>query len=108
MRLNIKNHIVLIDDSDWDIVKDYHWRIYKSFNTYYARGYLKNLPVKSQKQIRMHRLIMDAPDGVEVDHENRNGLDCRRQNLRLITHSGNQRNKTLFDKTGFQGVKKFL
>jgi hypothetical protein len=37
----------------------------------------------------MHRLIMDAKPGEMVDHENRNGLDCRRDNLRFVTNSGN-------------------
>lgn len=42
--------------------------------------------------VRMHRVIMDAPKGMEVDHINGNGLDNRRCNLRLCTRRENQIN----------------
>ncbi len=40
----------------------------------------------------MHRLIMNAPKGMLVDHINRNGLDNRKANLRIVTHTQNMWN----------------
>jgi len=55
----------------------------------------------------MHRLIMGAePGDPQVDHENQNGLDCRRHNLRFITHAGNQRNKSTWNRCGIKGIYK--
>ena len=63
-------------------------------------------PRHNQKQIRMHRAILDAPDGIQVDHINGDPLDNRRRNLRLCNNSQNQMNKKIRkdSKTGLKGV----
>tara|TARA_R110002020_G_scaffold474512_1_gene706144 strand:- start:557 stop:1021 length:465 start_codon:yes stop_codon:yes gene_type:complete len=50
------------------------------------------------KQYLAHRVAYalvngEIPEGLEIDHINRNGLDNRIDNLRLVTRSENQRNK---------------
>lgn len=54
----------------------------------------------------MHREVAEAPVGVEVDHRNRNKLDCRRENLRLATHSQNKQNLDPYanNTSGHRGV----
>lgn len=42
--------------------------------------------------LRLHRYLMDAPTGVDVDHINGDPLDNRRENLRLVTARQNQAN----------------
>ncbi len=46
----------------------------------------------------MHRVILDCPSNLEVDHKNHNGLDNRRSNIRVVTRSQNQHNKTINSK----------
>ena len=55
----------------------------------------------------MHRLIIGAKDGEVVDHRNRNGLDNRKQNLRICTHAENTRNsRPHFSSSNYKGVHK--
>lgn len=58
------------------------------------------------RTLRMHRVVMDATDlTMEVDHINGRPWDNRTRNLRLCSHSRNQRNKfSKKNKTGFKGV----
>lgn len=57
-------------------------------------------------RLYLHRLVAKAPKGMQVDHRNRDGLDCRRSNLRLATQRQNNGNLPLrLDSTsGFKGV----
>lgn len=50
------------------------------------------------------RMGLDIGDGMLVDHKNRNGLDCRRGNLRLATPSQNVQNQRL-SRRNTSGVK---
>lgn len=54
----------------------------------------------------MHREIMNAPDGVQVDHINGDSLDNRKINLRLCTNAENLRNrgKQINNTSGYKGV----
>lgn len=54
----------------------------------------------------LHRCVLDAPPGYDVDHRNGNTLDCRRENLRIVTHKDNLRNRKVsaINKSGYTGV----
>ena len=58
------------------------------------------------KNLQLHRFIIDAPDGMEVDHINGNALDNRKQNLRVCTKSQNMMNRGAQknNTSGFKGV----
>jgi len=83
--------VALVDDEDYEELNKNKWCAWKnSDGTFYAvRGVRKN---KKMIIFRMHREIMNAKHGEEVDHINHDGLDNRRCNLRICTHSQNLRN----------------
>ncbi|MBL0320755.1 MAG: HNH endonuclease [Alphaproteobacteria bacterium] len=56
------------------------------------------------KHVYMHRYIMTAKAGQEVDHINGNKLDNRKENLRLASHSQNCKNQAK-PKTTRQDIK---
>lgn len=55
----------------------------------------------------LHRELTSAPDGMMVDHINRNSLDNRIQNLRIATNSQNQHNtkRRVDNSSGIRGVR---
>jgi hypothetical protein len=76
-----------VDDENYDFLNQWRWhaRVHK-YTSYAARSITKN---GKETVIHMHRLIMDTPNNLEVDHINFNGLDNRKSNLRNVTHSEN-------------------
>jgi hypothetical protein len=59
-----------------------------------------------QHYVYMHRQIMGEPEGLLVDHIDRDGLNNRRSNLRTCDSEGNARNRSRRrdNTTGFKGV----
>jgi hypothetical protein len=77
--------VAIVDDADYPAVSAARWYAHRGARTWYA--------VRSNNHaLLMHRILIDAPRGSEVDHWNGNGLDNRRSNLRLSTKSTNQQN----------------
>lgn len=61
---------------------------------------------KVQGRGLLHRWLLKPQDSEEVDHINGNGLDCRRENMRVVSVPLNAENKGVGDvnKTGHRGV----
>ena len=76
---------VLIDAEDVDKVKDYTWNVHSK------RLYCYTLLNKSNTGL--HRYIMNAPEGMVVDHINGDTLDNRKCNLRICTQQENLMNR---------------
>ena len=81
----------VVDDEDFAKLNKYKWRALRGWSSFYAVRGIGKWP--NQRQVYMHRLIMDAPKGQEIDHRNCNGLDNRRENLRICSHSQNMQNQ---------------
>ncbi len=84
--------VAIIDDADFEEFSKYKWCAMKNGNTFYA---VRNYAQPIQMNIWMHRVIMNAQKGQEIDHINGNGLDNRRYNLRLCTRSQNHQNQRI-------------
>lgn len=72
---------------------------------------MANIPMRRGcgSRISVHRMILDAPAGMDVDHINHNPLDNRKENLRLVTTSQNLQNRSgamTTSKTGVRGVSR--
>jgi hypothetical protein len=95
-----KGYETIVDDEDYDFLNRHSW--------YFAHGYAVRTIYDNGKpyQLRMHRLLIDVPDGLDTDHINRNRLDNRKSNLRSATRSQNVAN-TFVEKqnrSGYKGV----
>lgn len=99
-----QGHVALVDDEDFDAVNQYQWHALASGSTYYARRNHVNED-GTRAMLILHRVLMNAPDDMEVDHEDGNGLNCQRYNMRLATHSQNKMNAPYrFNTSGYRGV----
>lgn len=101
---------VAIDDLDYDRVTRFRWHAEPARRTTYAiRDVYTPGVTHSTSRMRMHRFILDAPKGLEVDHIDGNGLNNTRANLRLATAAQNRHNLPLSanNTSGFKGVSRW-
>ncbi len=92
---------VKVDDEDYDWLNQWSWYFIKGGYAVRTIGMFKD-----KKMIYMHRLIMGNPEGLQVDHEDLDKLNCQRYNLRIATHIDNCNNKGLQSNntSGFKGA----
>jgi hypothetical protein len=100
-----KGYVAVIDATDIPLVDAWNWCAKEYRLTCYAQRGCRNAD-GARATISLHRTILRAQDGMEIDHCNRNGLDNRRDNLRLATKAENQWNrpKPQNNTSGFKGA----
>jgi hypothetical protein len=76
---------VIVDAADFEWLHKHKWR-----TTGGTKGYVHTRI--REKIVYMHRLIMNPPAGMVVDHINGNVWDNRRRNLRVCTRAQNSMN----------------
>lgn len=102
-----QGYVAIIDDADHEWLSQWKWHACVSRGVATAR---RSEWINGKKTaIPLSRFIMNAPKGIQVDHENRNTMDNQRHNLRFATNAQNCRNRKLRSdsRTGLKGVIKW-
>lgn len=94
----------MIDAADVPLVDGVLWVCRATRHNFYAVRLVQD--GLKRRLICMHRLIMNAPPHMLVDHINADSLDNRRSNLRLATNTENTRNqrRSIRNTSGLKGV----
>lgn len=99
-----RGYTAIIDAADVPLVSAWNWCARVNRHSVYAQ---RSKSVGGEKQnVLLHRLIINPPDGAQVDHKSGDGLDNRRANLRVATTSQNGCNQRIRsdNASGFKGV----
>jgi hypothetical protein len=94
----------VFDLPDLAVVSPHRWCAHRNHRNVYPATNVK-LPNGKRRMVYLHKMFFPGSD-VIVDHVNLDGLDNRRENLRVCTQSENLRNRRLNrrSKTGLKGV----
>jgi len=96
-----KGYCAIVDPEDYAKLSQYHWQLHERDGLGYA------IRLQCGKIIGMHREIMNFPDKKIVHHEDGNGLNNTKKNLKIVTIAENnmcsrKRNKSATSK--YKGV----
>jgi hypothetical protein len=89
-----RGYVALVDPEDFERFGHLKWAampMERSATIYARRSVWGDDGVC--RTILLHREIMGNPNGLKVDHRDRDGLNCRRRNLRVATNSQNTCNR---------------
>jgi hypothetical protein len=108
-----QGYVTQVDLDDLPLLRSHCWyahvsrrrdgtvfKVYARASTTGEDGKFRVLP--------LHRAIMDTQTGLEVDHRDGDGLNNRRDNLRICTGFDNSKNRNMHCRNtcGFKGVSK--
>jgi len=95
----LKKEYTKIEETDYHLVKSFCWNLSKN-------GYVISRYRDSNKTVYLHRLIMGAPEDLEIDHKDTDKLNNLKTNLRIASSFQNKWNKgnTKANTSGLRGV----
>lgn len=102
-----RGQVAIVDDEDYEYANQWRWhaRRGKGKNTFYASRGMYCKDTRKMDILLMHRVILRTPDGKLTDHINGNGLDNRKENLRICSASENSSNQKLRHARPMKGVQ---
>lgn len=92
--------VAIVDDGDYERVSQFKWRVRRDKKTWYAET------GPNDQAIFLHNFILQTPPGYEGEHRDGDGLNNRRDNLRVATRSQNCMNRHGWSMHGYKGVYK--
>ncbi len=87
------NTFTMVDDEDFEFLNQRKWALHLCRGKSYA---VRSQWVPSKKKLaalRIHRELLKAPVGMQVDYIDGNGLNNQKSNLRVCTNQENCRNR---------------
>lgn len=91
-----------VDNRNYDWLMQWNWFAHKNRGTYYAERWGRE--GDKRIMIRMHRVIMNTPENMVVDHRDHNGLNCLEENMRNCSDLQNRRNRKAWGNSKYLGV----
>ena len=102
----IPNKYAIVEPADFHEISKYTWWTQKNGSYYSAVHYFQSS--NGGRFVAMHRKLIKPPKNRVVDHINRNPLDNRRLNLRIVTWAQNNMNSCgkIGSSSKYKGVSK--
>lgn len=104
IRLQRTQGVILLDDEDAWVLDKYYLDARCKQN---AAGPYWNSIAKDKRTMKaraLGRVLLDCPPGAQVDHINQDGLDNRRENLRVVSVALNNTNRRSVNQFGYKGI----
>jgi hypothetical protein len=98
-----RGRFALVDDEDFELLFRHKWsaeKASKSDDIWYAQTHL------GRSVMRMHEMVMGKIKGTIIHHEDHNGLNNQKHNLKRTTHANNMGHskKRKTNTSGYKGV----
>jgi hypothetical protein len=86
-----RGHVALVDEADYERLSRFNWYAFPSTVGIYA---VRGTRVGGKyRNIFLHQEVLGVFEANRIDHKNQDGLDNRRENLRLCERFENMRNR---------------
>lgn len=84
-----RGYEAIIDMDDIDLVAKHNWHSVVDFPWINGKARVRAQGRINGIDMYLHQFIMGFEEGKEVDHEDKDSLNCRRSNMQLVTHQEN-------------------
>jgi hypothetical protein len=102
-----KGFVALVDDDEFEELNKYKWQAVMRGNKrliYAVRSIHIKGTTNGAKHPYMHRILLNPPKEMQIDHINGNTLDNRKENLRIVTSRQNKQNLHFKKSSSYPGV----